>query len=118
MALQKHWQQTFAVGRVACLDDEIQDQAASAGGQIELVTVIDIATALDDNVGMRLEEAYQLLIGGHRLAAQDPSLGLVDDPFNQRLVMADGGLPEFDGWARGRRQLLCRLLKIGPRWCA
>ena len=61
---------------------------------------------------MRLEEAYQLLIGGHRLAAQDPSLGLVDDPFNQRLVMADGGLPEFDGWARGRRQLLCRLLKM------
>lgn len=56
VALQ-HWQQTLAVGRVAGLDDEIQDQAASAGGQIELVAVIDIATALDDDVGMRLEEA-------------------------------------------------------------
>jgi hypothetical protein len=33
------------------------------------MAVIDIATALDDDVGMRLEEAYQLLIGGHCLAA-------------------------------------------------
>lgn len=112
VALQ-HWQQTLAVGRVAGLDDEIQDQAASAGGQIYLVAAIDIATALDDDIGTQLEEAYQFLAGGHRLAAQDPPLGLGDDLLDQRPVVADGGLPEFARRARRQGQLRRRLVQIG-----
>jgi hypothetical protein len=32
-----------------------EDQAALAGGQVELVPIGDVAAALDDDVGMRLE---------------------------------------------------------------
>ena len=67
MALQ-HGQEPLAVGRVAGLDHEVEDQAAPAGGQVELVAVLDVAAALDDDVGMRLEQADQLLAGRHRLA--------------------------------------------------
>ena len=31
----KHGREPFAVGRIAGLDDEVEDQAASAGGQVE-----------------------------------------------------------------------------------
>ncbi len=58
----QHRQQAFAAGRVARFDDEVEDQSASAGGQIELVAVVDVAAALDDDVGMRLpiEMAFSL----------------------------------------------------------
>ena len=59
--------------------DDVEDQAAAAGGQIELVTVVHVAAALDDDVGMRLEQADQLLAGRHRLAGEDPALGLADE---------------------------------------
>ena len=55
----------------------IEDQAALAGDQIELVTVLYGASALDDDVGMRLEQADQLLAGWHRLTTQDAALAMV-----------------------------------------
>ncbi|BCG76158.1 hypothetical protein MesoLj113a_73160 [Mesorhizobium sp. 113-1-2] len=54
MAFQ-HWQQPFDIGRVAGFDDEVKDQAALAGGQVEFMAVLDVAVALDNDVGMRLE---------------------------------------------------------------
>jgi hypothetical protein len=65
-------------------DDEIEDQAALADDQIGLVTVLHVASALDDDVGMRLEEADQLLAGRHRLTAQDAALALVEHAADQR----------------------------------
>ena len=62
----EHGQEALGVGRVAGFDDEIEDQAALAGGQVELVAVLHVAAALDDDVGMRLEQADQLLAGRHR----------------------------------------------------
>ena len=50
----EHGQEALDIGRVAGLDDDIEDQAASAGGQIELVSVLHVAAALDD-VGVRRE---------------------------------------------------------------
>ena len=87
----------LAVGRVAGFDHQIEDHAAPAGGQVELVAVVDVAAAFDDDVGMRLEQADQLLAGRHRLAGQHPPLGLGDDPLDQRPIVADLGLPELDG---------------------
>src|SRR5215207_6151301 len=54
VALQ-HRHEPVTVGRVAGLDHQVEDQAAPAGGQVELVTVLDVAAALDDDVGMGLE---------------------------------------------------------------
>jgi hypothetical protein len=92
VALQ-HRQEPLAVGRVTRFDDKVEDQAASASGQVEFMTVFDVAAALDDDVGLRLEQANQLVTGRYRLAGQDPPLGLGDDPFDQRPVVADHGLP-------------------------
>ena len=64
----EHRQEALGIGRVAGFDDEIEDQAALAGDQIELVTALHVASALDDDVGMRLEHADQLLAGRQRLA--------------------------------------------------
>src|SRR5439155_15698679 len=58
------------------LDDNIQDQAALAGDQVELVSVLHVAATLEDDVGMRLEQAYQLFAGRHRLAVKDAPLAL------------------------------------------
>src|SRR3954464_1798998 len=87
VALQ-HGQEPFAVGRVAGFDHQIEDQAALAGGQVELVTVMNVAAALDDDVGMGLERADQFVAGGPRLAGEHPPLALRDHrpwPARERL---------------------------------
>src|SRR3954453_20265774 len=105
VALQ-HRHEPVTIGRVAGLDHQIEDQAAPAGGQGELVTVLDVAAALDDDVGMGLEQADQLVAGRHRPAAEPPPLALCDYPLDQRLIVADLGPPESD----------CRLRRPGkPR---
>src|SRR4051812_43951606 len=98
VALQ-HGQEPFAVGRVARFDHQVEDQAAPAGGQAELVTVINVAAALDDDVGMRLEQADQLVAGGHPLAAGHPPPALCGHPPHQRPLLTQLGLPQDDRWA-------------------
>src|SRR3954467_4324859 len=83
VALQ-HGQEPFAVGRVAGFDHQVEDQAAFAGGQVELVAVINVAAALDDDVGMGLEQADQLVAGGDRFAGERPPLALRDHRLDQR----------------------------------
>lgn len=70
---QKHRQQAVAVGRVACFDHRIEDHAAPADGEVELVAVFGIAAAFDDDIGMLFEQTDQLLAGAHRLAGQPPA---------------------------------------------
>ena len=84
------------------LDPGVDDQAASAGGQVELVTVLNVATAFDDDVGVRLEQADDLLVGGDRLAMKDATFGLRDDPLDQRTIVAELGLPQRRGHRVGR----------------
>src|SRR5690349_15019023 len=64
------------------------------------LTVLDVAAALDDNVGMALERADQLVAGRHRLAAEHPPLALRDHPLDQWLIVTDLGPPESDGRLR------------------
>jgi hypothetical protein len=59
----EHGQQPLAVGRIARFDDEVEDQAASAGGQVELVAVRDLA-ALADDVGMGFEQLTSFAAAG------------------------------------------------------
>src|SRR3954468_5626707 len=98
VALQ-HGQEPVAVGPVTRFYLQVEDQAALAGGQGELVTVINVAAALDDDVGMGLEQADQLVAGGPPLAADPPPLALRDHPLDQWLIVTDLGLPEDDRWA-------------------
>src|SRR3954466_9850009 len=99
VALQ-HRHEPVAVGRVAGFDHQIEDQAAFAGSQVELVTVLDVAAALDDDVRMGLEQANQLVARGPRLAGEPPPLALCDHPLDQWLIVADLGPPESDGQLR------------------
>jgi hypothetical protein len=57
----EHGQEAVAVRRISGLDHEVEDQAASARRQVEFVTVLNITGALDDDVGVRLEQADDLL---------------------------------------------------------
>ena len=57
------------------------------------MTVLNIASALDDDVGVRLEQADDLFVGGDGLAMKDAAFGLRDDPFDQRAIVAELGSP-------------------------
>jgi len=88
MALE-HGQEPVAVRRIAGLDDKVEDQAASAGGQVELVAILNVAGALDDDVGVRLEQADDLFVGRDCLAMKDATFGLRDDPLDQRTIVKE-----------------------------
>ena len=52
-----------------------------------------IEKAFDDDVGVRLEQADDLFVGGDSLAVKDATFGLRDDPFDQLTIVAELGLP-------------------------
>jgi hypothetical protein len=55
----EHGQEAFAIRGIAGLDHQVEDQTTPAGGQVELVTVLYVAGAFDDDVGVRLDEGRQ-----------------------------------------------------------
>jgi hypothetical protein len=58
----EHWREALGIGRIAVLNNDIEDQAAFAGSQVELVAVLDLTTASDDDVSVRPRR--------HRLAVE------------------------------------------------
>jgi hypothetical protein len=80
--------------------------------EVELVAVIGVGAAFDDDIGMRFEQADQLLAGRHRLVGQYAPLALSDDAFDQRPIMPDLDLPECDERRARYGQALARLLQI------
>ena len=62
------------VGRIALLDHRVRDQTGSAAGQAELVAVQGVAVVLDDDVGVGLEDGYELFAGGDLLVVEDAGL--------------------------------------------
>ena len=63
------------------------------------MAVIGIATAFDNDIGVRLEQANQLLAGRHGLPRQHPPLALRDNPLDQRLIITEFGLPKWSSCA-------------------
>ena len=115
VALQ-HGQEPFAIRRIAGFDHQVEDQAASARGQVELVAIFNLAAAFDDDVGVRLEQADDLFVGGDRLAMKNATFGLPDDPLDQRAIVAELDLPRrCRGIRRRLRQLRRGLVGIWPR---
>ena len=64
-------------GGVAGLHHRVEHQSAAPGGEVDLVDVERVATALAHDVGVRLEQAYDLVRRRHALALRDTALGLV-----------------------------------------
>ena len=69
------------------------------------MTIFDVAAALDDDVGMRLEQADNLVAGRDGFAENDATLGLPDDPLDQRAIVMPLGLPWHNPRVGHRRQL-------------
>ena len=90
MAIE-HREKALGIGRIAGFDDDIEDQSAFAGRQVELVSVLNLTTAFDDDVGVRLEQADQLLTGRHDLTVRYAALGLDNNARYQWQVMRDLG---------------------------
>src|SRR5205807_6821063 len=110
----EHRKEALSIGGVAGLDDDVEDQAAAAGDQVELVSVLHVAGALHDDVGMRLEQADQLLAGLHRLAIEDATLALGEDALDQREIVAELGAPALGRDAGEVGQALTGLLQRRP----
>ena len=78
------------------------------------MTVLNLTAALADDVGVRLEQADELLVGRHRLVAEDPALALGDDARDQRQIMVDRDAPAL-GRRPGDRGRPCGgRLQLGP----
>ena len=84
-----HRQTARAVRRIARLDHGIEHQTARTAAQVHLVSVLDPAPALADDVGVGLEQAHHLLPRGHRLAPEHPAYRLADDHPGQVPVVCD-----------------------------
>jgi hypothetical protein len=52
----EHRQEALGHRRIAGFDDDLDDQPALAGDEVELVSVLHGTAALDDNVRVRLEQ--------------------------------------------------------------
>ena len=53
----------------------------------------NLTAAFDDDVGVRLEQADDL-VGGDRLALKNTTFGLRDDPLDQRTIVTELGVPQ------------------------
>jgi len=60
------------------------------------VPVLNLTPTLENDVGVRLEQADQLLPGWHCLTVEHAALGLGDDARDQRQVMVELGTPAQD----------------------
>src|SRR6202008_1763473 len=87
----EHRHKALGISRIAGFDDDIEDQSAFAGRQVELVSVLNLTTAFDDDIGVRLEQADQLLTGRHYLAVKHAASGLDNNTRDQWQVMCDFG---------------------------
>ena len=64
--------------------------------RVELVAVVHVAAALDDDVAVRLEQADQFLSRRHRFTLEDAPLGLLDNLLDQGEPRAHRGKPGLD----------------------
>lgn len=55
----QHGQEPLGIGRIADFDDDVEDQATAPARQVDLVAILHVAAALDDDVGVRFEQADQ-----------------------------------------------------------
>ena len=91
-----HRQTARAVRRIARLDHGIEHQTARTAAQVHLVSVLNPAPALADDVGVGLEQAHHLLLRGDRLALQHPANRLADDRPGQFAVVDNLRAPVLD----------------------
>ena len=60
----------------ALFNNPVEDETADAARQRDLVPIVRIAAVLTDDVGMRLEDGDDLLVGWNTLCVQNAAAGL------------------------------------------
>ena len=75
--------------------------------------ILGVTAAFDDDVGVVLEQADDLLAGGNGFAAKDPTLGLGDDPLDQGAIVGEGCSPDLDHRAQHQLEPRRRFVEIG-----
>ena len=126
MALQ-HGQEPFAVGRIAGLDHQVEDQAAPASGQVELMAVLNLAATFDDDVGVHVPSGRRSArsaddSGGTRLATawrlSGPTLAITASRPDRRRPGCPGRFDRtrwsWTGWYCGRTDSRRPLLRRAP----
>ena len=88
----QHRDGQIRIGWIALDNQTIQDQVGSPAGQADLVAENRIPTILDNNVGVRFKDRYNLVGGGNFLIQHNPSMGLVDDLFGKSSIVVYLGL--------------------------
>ena len=83
----EHADEERDVGGVAGFDDPVENDAALATGEGDLVTIVRVAAVLADDVGVRFEDGDELLVSGDGLAVKDAPLRLRDDMLGEGKVM-------------------------------
>ncbi len=85
----KHRHEALTIDWIAGFDDRIEDESTASRDQIEFVAVLNVTPTLDDDIGVRLEQAYYLLASRHDLAIEHAPLSLRNHLQNKRFVMLD-----------------------------
>ena len=60
----EHCHEALAIDWIADLDDDIKDESAAPRHQVEFVAILNLARTLDDDVGVRFEQAHTLVVRG------------------------------------------------------
>jgi len=103
---REHRHKALGIGRIASFDDGIEGQATAPAGEVELMGVVHLAPVLDDDIGMRLEQADDFVRRRHMITHSH---------LKRCVVRAKGPRPtrstlERSLAPRPRFQLLCRML--------
>jgi len=99
----KHREQTVSVGRIAFFNDHIKNQPAFPRTEIEFVSVLDVPTALDDDIGVGLKQTENLLTGRYTFTLEYTALRLIDYLLDQGQIMRRLGMPGFQLQGRTER---------------
>jgi len=89
----QQWHQAGAVGRVAVFDHDIENQATGTARERQLMAILHLPLAFDDDVGMGLEQTDDLLRRGDAFAGENAPLSLRNDRQDQWSVVLHPGAP-------------------------
>jgi len=94
----KEWDQANTISWIAIFNNHIQNQPTCPAGQRQLVAILNVSPPFDDDVGMWLEQADDLVPRWDPFTVDDAPLGLRNDLHDQRAIVLHLGLPSLRIW--------------------
>ena len=74
----EHGEGQFGIGRIAIGNHTVGNQVGSPHTKAHLVPIVGLPAVLDDDIGVRFEDRYDLLCGRDTLVLEHPAVGLSD----------------------------------------